>query len=417
MKTCFVLASWLTDPERAGSRPRQSALTSGVGGASWRGLTSAVTKGVRHTRVASALALGALMALAAETPPTAGTAASAASASGTSGPKIQFAELTYDFGKLDVGAVVKHDFVFTNIGDAVLEITEVKPGCGCTTAGTWDKRVEPGKTGAIPLQFNSAGFSGPVSKSATITCNDVARSNVFLQIRGTVWRPIDITPASAYFNVLSETPTNQTRVVRIVNNLAEPLSLEEPVCTNRAFQVELQTVKPGKEFELRITVQPPFAATYIQAPITLKTSATNTPVLTIPAFANVQPAVTVIPSQITLPAGTLTTALRPAVTIRNTGTNALALSDAAINLEGASVQIREVQPGRVFSLTVSLPAGLQLQATQKVEVAFKSNHPKFPLLKVPVVQPQRTAATAVTRPVAPQPPPMLARPVTGPTAK
>src|SRR5436189_6374552 len=67
------------------------------------------------------------------------------------GPKIQFADMTFDFGKIDSGTLVKHEFVFTNTGSATLEIKDVKPGCGCTAAGTWDKTVEPGKTGIIPL--------------------------------------------------------------------------------------------------------------------------------------------------------------------------------------------------------------------------------------------------------------------------
>src|SRR5881394_3212907 len=92
-----------------------------------------------------------------------------AGAPDSSGPRIEFATPTYNFGKVNAGELVRHDFVFTNTGGALLEITDVRPGCGCTTAGTWDKRVEPGKTGKIPLQFNPANFSGPVTKGATVT--------------------------------------------------------------------------------------------------------------------------------------------------------------------------------------------------------------------------------------------------------
>src|SRR5215510_12204415 len=101
--------------------------------------------------------------------------ASDAAAVKTGGPKIQFAETTYDFGKVDSGTLVKHDFIFTNTGDQALEITGVRPGCGCTTAGDWDKHVEPGTTGKVPLQFNSAGYSGTVLKTTTVTCNDAAQ--------------------------------------------------------------------------------------------------------------------------------------------------------------------------------------------------------------------------------------------------
>src|SRR5690348_15247627 len=69
---------------------------------------------------------------------------------------IQFQVTTFDFGKLSIGQPARHDFIFTNTGSAVLEISAVRPSCGCTTAGDWSKTVEPGKTGIIPLQFNSA---------------------------------------------------------------------------------------------------------------------------------------------------------------------------------------------------------------------------------------------------------------------
>src|SRR2546426_11032047 len=74
------------------------------------------------------------------------------------GPHIDFAETSFDFQKVFPTDKPVHEFIFTNSGDAMLEISDVKPGCGCTTAGTWDHQVEPGKTGKIPLQFNPANF-------------------------------------------------------------------------------------------------------------------------------------------------------------------------------------------------------------------------------------------------------------------
>src|SRR5262245_20732698 len=67
-------------------------------------------------------------------------------------PKIVFLTPSFDFGKARTGDSVKHTLVFTNIGDATLEISNVRPGCGCTTTGEWTKKVEPGKTGTIPIQ-------------------------------------------------------------------------------------------------------------------------------------------------------------------------------------------------------------------------------------------------------------------------
>src|SRR6266516_690205 len=266
---------------------------------------------------------------------------SAADAPETSGPKIEFATQVFDFGKLSAGELVRHDFVFTNTGGALLEITEVRPGCGCTTAGAWDRRVQPGKTGVIPLQFNSANFNGKVTKSATVSCNDAGKSNLVLQITGTVWKPIEITPTMAMFKVSDELQTNETKVVRIVSNLDEPITLSDLQCTNQAFQAELKTVKPGKEFELHITAVAPFTARSINTVVSLKTSSPRMPTLNVGAYLTVEQAVIVTPNQIRLPAGPLVVPLKRAIMILNNGTNTLALSDASVNFPGAEVRVLE----------------------------------------------------------------------------
>src|SRR5438552_2866579 len=73
-------------------------------------------------------------------------------------PRIQFAETSFNFEKVQSTDKPQHDFIFTNTGTAMLEISDVRPACGCTTPGNWDRRVPPGKTGRIPLAFNPAHF-------------------------------------------------------------------------------------------------------------------------------------------------------------------------------------------------------------------------------------------------------------------
>ena len=311
-------------------------------------------------------------------------------------PRIQFEMPVFNFGKVSSGEVVKHSFVFTNTGSATLEIIDVKPGCGCTTAGAWDKSVEPGKTGSIPLQLNSTGFGGTVTKSATITCNDPASSNVVLQLTGTIWRAIEVTPANASFSFPAEGQSEQTRVLRIVNNLETPLSVEEPITTNKSFRVELKAVKPGKEFELHVTAIPPFTAPFTTALIKAKTSAKEMPEISTSAYASVIPAISVMPQQVVLPAGPLTAEKQSTITIQNNTTNTLALSDATINVPGATVAIKETQPGRLYTLALSFPAGFQADPGVKPEVTVKSTNPKSPVIKVSIFQPR---SPVVAKPV------------------
>ncbi len=315
----------------------------------------------------------------------------------TAGPRIQFASPVHDFGRIKGGAVVEHTYTFTNIGNGLLEVTNVRASCGCTTAGAWSRQVQPGETGTIPIEFNSGNFSGQVAKSISVNCNDTSQPTVVLQLKANIWKPIDVTPQYAALNVTSEAPAKET-TVRIVNNEEVPLTLSAPEGTNRALATELRTIQPGKEFALIVRTVPPLPAGSVQDQITLKTSSTNMPAINVRAWASVQPAVLVMPALITLPVAPLPKPMPSTISIRNNGTNALALTEPVVNAQGVEVQLKELQPGRYFTLTVNFPAGFEIPQGEQVEVRVKSNHPQFPILKVPVRQAPRPAPVTAPTP-------------------
>jgi hypothetical protein len=109
----------------------------------------------------------------------------------------------------------------------------------------------------------------------------------------------------------------------------------------------------------------------------------------------VQEAVVVMPNAITIPPGPLAVSSASTFTIRNNGKSSLVLSDARVNVEGAAVRVQEPQPGKFFTVMVDFPAGFKIKPDQKVEVSMKSDNPKYPLIKVPVIQAQPPAPSAV----------------------
>ncbi len=321
----------------------------------------------------------------------------AAGSGGT--PKITFAQTVFDFGTVKSGQIVTNSFVFTNTGSATLTINEVKPGCGCTTAGAWDKIVEPGHTGSIRLQYNSSGFGGKVTKVTTVTSSDPSQPSIVLQITGNVWRPIDFTPTMAMFNAPPEGQTNETRTIHIVSNIDEPLTLEQPVLNNPSFRTELAVIKPGKEFDLRVTAIPPFTNSYLSAPITIKTSSKEMPQINTSAYLTVLPAVQVMPAQLMLPAGPLKQNGSWTVTIRGNTAKPLTLTEPSINYPGAFLAINEMEAGKSYVLTLGLPAGFQVQPGQAIEATLKSNNPLYPVVKVPITQPPSVSSIATIKPV------------------
>jgi len=300
------------------------------------------------------------------------------------GAKIQFATPVYDFGKVQAGEMVKYSFIFTNIGEEQLEVSNVQPSCGCTTAGDWTRSVPPGGTGKVPVQFNSANFNGQVLKTITVTSNEKQKPVTVLQLKGTIWKPIELVPQYTVINVAPDA-SGASASVRIINHLEEPLSVFEPVSSNPAFSVALITNQPGKEFQLNLAAGDLSSGT-VQGKVTLKTSSAKTPTLDVPFWASVQPVISVIPARIMLPQAPLKTKAPATVTIQNNSTNALTLTDPSVNAPGVDVQIREVQPGRLFNALVTFPEGFEMPAGEPIVLTVKSSQSRMPEIRVPVAQ-------------------------------
>jgi hypothetical protein len=304
-----------------------------------------------------------------------------------------------------MGDPVKYTYYFTNTGNTLLELTDVHPSCGCTTAGEWTKKVEPGGTGSIPIQLNTSHFDGQVIKTVTVTSNDKQKPTHILQLRGTIWKPIELSPAYTVLSVPSDA-TGASAVVRIINNMGQPLEVFAPELSNPAFETELKTNQPGKEFALTIKTVPPLNSGNATGKVVLKTSSTNAPLLEVPFYSYVLPAMKITPLQITLSHGPLPFKSTPIVTIQNSSTNSLTLSEPAINVTGVEVQLKEMQPGQLYNVVLSFPQGFELPQGQQVALTVKSNHPRVPLIKVPVVELSQQAESAPPVPTkAPPAPP------------
>ncbi len=85
--------------------------------------------------------------------------------------KIAFKETVHEYGTIKQGEVVKHDFKFTNTGNAPLVIKKVDASCGCTFPSYPFIPIEPGEEGTIGVTFNSAGKIGPQKPTITVVTN------------------------------------------------------------------------------------------------------------------------------------------------------------------------------------------------------------------------------------------------------
>jgi hypothetical protein len=103
-------------------------------------------------------------------------------------PKIQMDEESFDFGEMQQGESVTHNFVLKNIGDANLIISSAKGACGCTVP-EWPKEpIAKAEETIIKVTFNSAGKSGKQNKTVTLVTNAIPNTKV-ITITGNVIVP------------------------------------------------------------------------------------------------------------------------------------------------------------------------------------------------------------------------------------
>ncbi len=96
--------------------------------------------------------------------------------------KIDFSKKTHEFGYIDMGDVVEHDFVFTNTGKTPLIIHDAKTTCGCTTPEIPKAPIAPGEQGILKVKFDSKGKIGSQNKEVTVYSNaEPAVTKVFMK--------------------------------------------------------------------------------------------------------------------------------------------------------------------------------------------------------------------------------------------
>lgn len=103
----------------------------------------------------------------------------------TKKPIIQFENEFIDFGDIEEGDIIKEKFVFTNKGNAPLEILSAKGSCGCTQPSFPFIAVPPGESGYIGVEYNSISKWGKQNVNIRIKTNARA-ADYILYMKGFV---------------------------------------------------------------------------------------------------------------------------------------------------------------------------------------------------------------------------------------
>ncbi|MFH1723276.1 MAG: DUF1573 domain-containing protein [Elusimicrobiota bacterium] len=301
---------------------------------------------------------------------------------GEAGPRIVFPSPEHDFGEIPQGETVTHDFVFKNEGPGTLEIGEVRSSCGCTAALVSKKEIGPGEEGRIKVTFRSRGFRGNVTKTVSVPSNDLASGTATLKIKATVKVEIDAMPSSVSFGDVRR-GASASKTVTLEQAAGRKFNIKGIEHKGEGLAVTSEPEGPASSHKLHVALNAPDKPGTFADVVLVRTDDEKQPEVRIPVSARIVGDVIASPASLFLGRVDQGTERTGSVAVRiGEGSSAEVLS-AEIATAGLSAELKTVQPGKEYRVTVTLsgeaPAGA-LRGTLKI----KTSNEDQPWIFVPV---------------------------------
>lgn len=303
-------------------------------------------------------------------------------------PKVVVAEPVMDAGVVPKGEKVAHDFVIRNEGDAPLEITQVKPACGCTVVD-FDKTIAPGQSGKVHSVVDTVTFTGAIAKGVTVFTNDPDTPRLELTIRAKVEPYITAKPGYArYITVQGEEKSGT-----IVQNLwatdgsaMDIVKIDSPypflkVSFREATQAERLTEAQGKQWRIEMTLDNNAPVGALAEHLTIHTNHPKQKLATIPVSGFVRPVITVTPQVADFGTIELKEPLNRALNVRAFSTEPIKVTSLEEDIKGLDVKLEPVQEGREYQVRVTLNPEIG-KGDFKGKLTIHTDSPKKPTIEV-----------------------------------
>ncbi len=299
------------------------------------------------------------------------------------GPRLVFENEVYNFGQVMSGEVVDYDFQFTNRGKQTLEILKIKPDCGCTQTGEWEPRIDPGKSGRIPIRLNTKGMRGEIRKAIRIITNVPENPNYKVWLEGRVQEPVEISPRAVTFGIINPRQSRR-KTVTIINQLKHPIFISKVRCEHPGFIPYLKVIKDGQKFELIVEVKPGLSPGQYSGGVEIQARLPAPSKIWIPVSGYVPRAVDIRPRRIIMRAGPLPEVMQKSISVRYTRAGFLKISELTVNRPEVKVELIEEIPDKQYRIIVTFPQGFTLPKGIPVVVTFKTNEPSFSKVEIPI---------------------------------
>ena len=215
------------------------------------------------------------------------------------GPKLVCDQPVYEFGEMDNGLDVEHDFVLKNEGDLTLEIKNVRTSCGCTVANISEKMVKPGMETTVKTKLTLRNRNGPQHKNITVESNDPKQPNYVLTLQGSAVMEMQVRPVQVLLGNLAAGSV-ATGSVEVMTTSTNPVTVLEATCDSPNIETRIETVEAGKTYKVTVVTKPPLPKGTVRGTLHIVTDYQKNPEYDIPVSGLVVSDIIVAPPEIIL---------------------------------------------------------------------------------------------------------------------
>ena len=308
-------------------------------------------------------------------------------------PKVVIEKKIVQVGEILEMQNVEHTFMIKNAGSAELQITDVKPSCGCSVAD-FDKVIAPGQEGKVHIKIDGKKIgAGAFDKAFAVKTNDPENEQFNLAVQGTVTKALEFSremrwagftdeplKIESYITVLLSSPMNITGARWDDDGTAKGLV--------EKIGVKLDTIERGRKYRLTVWKKTELAPESVVSNIILTTDNPKLKEKVVPVAFTIMNDVELHPQRLyygemLIPPGATKGFERTFNIIAARG-DSLKVLKAVSSREDMTVKIQELMPGKSYRGTVLI------RPTSKIDqfagsIRIYTNYPKYREVVIDVV--------------------------------
>lgn len=264
--------------------------------------------------------------------------------------------------------------------------------------------MPPGKEGKIELAVeHTDGYSGEVSKSASVSTNDPRNANFTLILRALFKLEAQpVTPPPAPLNphpvftvepgdrwiTSTLTGSSSSNTMYLYNAQATPIHAKSVIPGGGSFTGTIQPIQDGKRYQLNVTSNPSLKPGHYVQTMKVVTDSTVQPEVSIELDLTVYPKVFASPNSIIMPPLPVTPDVAaitwPTIYVRKVRESGLKIKSYSTTLPFLKLDLQTETEGQVYKIRLTLDMTKVKPGQYSGKVRIETNDPDVPVLEVPL---------------------------------